>query len=80
MYSEATAAHPYSQVANIHLGATETGFLLGYIPAEVSYKKIDTKKNQPTIECGFILACYVRTPNENVLSADVAPGRNRKTL
>lgn len=44
MYSEATAAHPYSQVANIHLGATETGFLLGYIPAEVSYKKIDTKK------------------------------------
>jgi len=36
MYSEATAAHPYSQRANIELGAHETGFLLGWIPASVS--------------------------------------------
>lgn len=36
MYSEATAAHPYSQKANIELGAHETGFLLGWIPASVS--------------------------------------------
>ncbi|HET8564914.1 MAG TPA: hypothetical protein VFL77_00400 [Solirubrobacterales bacterium] len=36
MYSEATAAHPYSQKANIELGAHETGFLLGWIPAGVS--------------------------------------------
>ena len=36
MYSEATAAHPYSQKANIVLGAHETGFLLGWIPASVS--------------------------------------------
>jgi len=36
MYSEATAAHPYSQSANIELGAHETGFLLGWIPASVS--------------------------------------------
>ncbi|MFN8162689.1 MAG: hypothetical protein U0R26_02455 [Solirubrobacterales bacterium] len=36
MYSEATAAHPYSQRANIELGAHETGFLLGWIPATVS--------------------------------------------
>jgi len=35
MYSEATAAHPYSQRANIELGAHETGFLLGWIPATV---------------------------------------------
>jgi serine/threonine-protein kinase RsbW len=35
MYSEATAAHPYSQEANIELGAHETGFLLGWIPATV---------------------------------------------
>jgi hypothetical protein len=35
MYSEATAAHPYSQRANIELGAHETGFLLGWIPASV---------------------------------------------
>ena len=36
MYSEATAAHPYSQRANIELGANETGFLLGWIPATVA--------------------------------------------
>ncbi len=35
MYSEATAAHPYSQKANLDLGAHETGFLLGWIPASV---------------------------------------------
>ncbi len=36
LFSEATAAHPYSQKANIDLGALETGFLLGWIPATVS--------------------------------------------
>jgi hypothetical protein len=36
MYSEATAAHPYSQRANLELGAHETGFLLGWIPASVN--------------------------------------------
>jgi serine/threonine-protein kinase RsbW len=36
MYSEATAAHPYSQRANLELGAHETGILLGWIPATVS--------------------------------------------
>jgi GNAT superfamily N-acetyltransferase len=36
MYSEATAAHPYSQRANIELGAHETGLLLGWIPASVA--------------------------------------------
>ncbi len=36
MYSEATAAHPYSQRANLELGAHEAGFLLGWIPASVS--------------------------------------------
>jgi serine/threonine-protein kinase RsbW len=35
MFSEATAAHPYSQRANLELGAHETGFLLGWIPASV---------------------------------------------
>jgi hypothetical protein len=36
MFSEATAAHPYSQRANVELGAHEAGFLLGWIPASVS--------------------------------------------
>ena len=36
IFSEATSAHPYSQKANIALGAHETGFLLGWIPSTVS--------------------------------------------
>ncbi len=36
IFSEATAAHPYSQKANIDLNAHETGFLLGWIPASVA--------------------------------------------
>jgi hypothetical protein len=35
MYSEATAAHPYSQQALLDLGGHETGFMLGFIPASV---------------------------------------------
>lgn len=35
IFSEATAAHPYSQKANIALGAHETGILLGWIPETV---------------------------------------------
>jgi len=44
LYSEATAVHPYSQRGNLHLGAKETGFLLGYIPASVSYKQIGEER------------------------------------
>ncbi len=36
IFSEATAAHPYSQKANLDLGATETGILLAWIPATVA--------------------------------------------
>ena len=36
IFSEATAAHPYSQRANLDLGATETGILLAWIPATVA--------------------------------------------
>jgi hypothetical protein len=44
LYSEATAVHPYSQKGNLQLGARETGFLLGYIPATVTYKQIGEEK------------------------------------
>jgi serine/threonine-protein kinase RsbW len=43
MYSEATAAHPYSQRANLELGAHETGFLLGWIPSSVSNDAADRR-------------------------------------
>jgi serine/threonine-protein kinase RsbW len=46
MYSEATAAHPYSQRANVELGAHETGFLLGWIPATVSNDAADGRRGR----------------------------------
>jgi GNAT superfamily N-acetyltransferase len=46
MYSEATAAHPYSQRANVELGAHETGFLLGWIPASVSNDAAGTQRGR----------------------------------
>jgi len=46
MYSEATAAHPYSQRANVELGAHETGFLLGWIPASVSNDAADGRRGR----------------------------------
>jgi GNAT superfamily N-acetyltransferase len=49
LYSEATAAHPYSQRANVALGAVETGLLLGYIPATVEYEAIDAEHHRQSV-------------------------------
>src|SRR4051794_10579140 len=49
LYSEATAAHPYSQRANVALGAVETGLLLGYIPATVEYEAIDARHHRQSV-------------------------------
>lgn len=43
IFSEATTAHPYSEKANVDLGARETGFLLGWIPATVSNDAADRR-------------------------------------
>jgi serine/threonine-protein kinase RsbW len=46
VFSEATAAHPYSQRANVELGAHETGFLLGWIPASVDNDAAEGARRQ----------------------------------
>ncbi|MDQ3795813.1 MAG: ATP-binding protein [Actinomycetota bacterium] len=61
LYSEATAVHPYSQRGNLQLGAKETGFLLGYIPASVSYKEIG---EQGEGRRGSVALFYMRTNDE----------------
>ena len=61
LYSEATAVHPYSQKGNLHLGAKETGFLLGYIPASVSYKEIGEDREGRR---GSVALIYMRTNPE----------------
>ena len=44
IFSEATAAHPYSQKANVDLGAAETGFLLGWIPNSVANSAVEGRE------------------------------------
>jgi serine/threonine-protein kinase RsbW len=61
LYSEATTVHPYSQRGNLHLGARETGFLLGYIPASVSYKQIGDERVDRR---GSVALFYMRTTDE----------------
>jgi anti-sigma regulatory factor (Ser/Thr protein kinase) len=61
LYSEATAVHPYSQKGNLDLGAKETGFLLGYIPASVSYKEIGADREGRR---GSVALFYMRTNPE----------------
>src|SRR5215213_4649999 len=61
LYSEATAVHPYSQKGNLHLGAKETGYLLGYIPASVSYKEIGEDREGRR---GSVALFYMRTRDE----------------
>jgi anti-sigma regulatory factor (Ser/Thr protein kinase)/GNAT superfamily N-acetyltransferase len=61
LYSEATAVHPYSQKGNLHLGAKETGYLLGYIPASVSYKEIGEGKEGRR---GSVALFYMRVNTE----------------
>jgi serine/threonine-protein kinase RsbW len=61
LYSEATAIHPYSQRGNLELGAAETGFLLGYIPASVPYKEIGEDREGRR---GSVALFYLRTNPE----------------
>ena len=61
LYSEATAVHPYSQRGNLHLGAKETGYLLGYIPSSVSYKEISEDKEGRR---GSVALFYMRVNTE----------------
>jgi serine/threonine-protein kinase RsbW len=53
--------HPYSQKGNLHLGAKETGYLLGYIPASVSYKEIGEDKEGRR---GSVALFYMRVNTE----------------
>jgi serine/threonine-protein kinase RsbW len=71
LYSEATAAHPYSQRANVALGAVETGLLLGYIPATVEYAAIDARHHRQSV-----VLYYLKT-NDGHDRPVFAPPRDR---
>src|SRR4051795_11048323 len=74
MYSEATAAHPYSQKANIDLGAHETGFLLGWIPATVSNDAAEGRRGRQSA------ALFYTKLNDGHERPVYAPERHRQIV
>jgi serine/threonine-protein kinase RsbW len=74
MYSEATAAHPYSQRANVELGAHETGFLLGWIPASVSNDAADGRRGRQSA------ALFYTKLNDGRERPVYAPERHRRIV
>ena len=74
MYSEATAAHPYSQRANIELGAHETGFLLGWIPATVSNDAAEGRRGRQSA------ALFYTKLNDGHERPVYAPERHREVV
>jgi serine/threonine-protein kinase RsbW len=74
MYSEATAAHPYSQKANIELGAHETGFLLGWIPASVSNDAAEGRRGRQSAALLYLKL------NDGHERAVYAPERHREIV
>ncbi|HMI80311.1 MAG TPA: hypothetical protein VK480_00840 [Solirubrobacterales bacterium] len=74
MYSEATAAHPYSQKANIELGAHETGFLLGWIPASVSNDAAEGRRGRQSA------ALFYTKLNDGLERSVYAPERHRSIV
>jgi hypothetical protein len=71
MYSEATAAHPYSQRALLDLGGHETGFLLGFIP-----ESVDNSVSAPSAgrQSAALFFLRLRPGNERMV---YAPTRHR---
>jgi anti-sigma regulatory factor (Ser/Thr protein kinase) len=61
LYGGAVAVHPYSEKGFLHLDAKETGFLLGDIPASVSFKGIDEAREGRR---GSVALFYMRINEE----------------
>ncbi len=48
VYSESVTLHPYTQKGNLSLGATETGLLLGYVPQQMVFRRMEQgRQSQP---------------------------------
>jgi serine/threonine-protein kinase RsbW len=74
MYSEATAAHPYSQRALLDLGGHETGFLLGFIP-----ESVDNSVSAPSAGRQSAALFYLRLRPGSERMA-YAPSRHREIV
>jgi hypothetical protein len=74
IYSEATAAHPYSQRANLDLGAKETGFLLAWIPASVHN---DAARSAPVRDSVALFYLATNQPHDHPV---YVPERHREIV
>jgi anti-sigma regulatory factor (Ser/Thr protein kinase)/GNAT superfamily N-acetyltransferase len=74
VYSEAVTAHPFTQKGNIRLGATETGFLLCYVPGTVKFKKIENNEQESIPQSAVLF--YLRT-NEEPHRVSYPPARHK---
>ena len=74
MYSEATAAHPYSQRALLDLGGHETGILLGFIPESVDNSVSAPGRGRQSAALFFL---RVRPGHERTV---YAPNRHREIV
>ena len=74
LFSEVTTAHPYSERANVDLGAHETGFLLGWIPATVSNDAASGHAGRTSAAL-----FYLRTSDGHERPV-YAPGRHREVV
>lgn len=61
LVSEAVAVHPITQKGNINLGASETGVLLGYLPAGLEFRNI---KGGAEVRRQSAVMFYLRTNPE----------------
>lgn len=78
MFSEATAAHPYSQKANVDLGARETGFLIGWIPPTVANNAAGAS-GEGAAHRQSVALFYLKT-NDGHARPIYAPHRHREVL
>lgn len=74
LYSESVTIHPFTQKANLKLGATETALMLGFAPATVSFRQI---ADLPTRSAAMVTYLQV---NEEPQRTVFLPSRHAEIL
>ncbi len=80
LFSEATAAHPFSQKANVDLGAKETGFLIGWIPPTVVNNAASSSGAASGAGRRSSVALFYLKLNDGYERPIYAPRRHREVL
>lgn len=76
IYSESVTVHPYTQKGNIAIGASETGVLLAFSPATMSFKEI----NEDLKDHRRATILYYLKVNEDPERKIYLPGKHKDIL